>query len=347
MDAYTKIEVPNMDTFDSFDSFDDAQNYSDTMLAPERRKQGFQKLQDMEQFVTALQRKAEIAGTTPFEVMKQMIANNPEAFRMLQAYVYERDYAPANNFADLFAQVYNARAEQIAELQEHYDPSNFDEVNNLFGSKERKTARKERRKAKFERRKERRDLRAQVKKARLQGKLKEAQETPEETATEEESAGEVMPTNTGATLRRRMTPSEDGASVEQVKQLQAPTADEAQAEIIGEEMEGNEYIDSDSYDTFLPFLAGAIQVGGDIVSGAKNRGADFSNIKTLFKKRPDAKAKAEADKIPPAKFPEVLNKGIGEIVKGIEAKKKQDFLKENMIWIVLAVVVVFIIGKNS
>lgn len=349
MDAYTKIYVPDMDSFDSYDSYEESQNYVDTALAPERRKAGLSKLQDMENFITALNRKAEIANTTPFEIMKNMIANTPEAFKMLQAYVYERDYQPANNFADLFAQVNHARNEQIAETQEHYDPLNFDEVNNLFGSKQRKTARKERRQAKFERRKERRTLRADLKKARLKSKIDAASSQPEEETTQaqEDEGTQVLPTNTGATLRQRLTSSEDAPSVEKVQQLENPTADEAHAEIIGEEMEGNSYVGADDYDTFLPFLAGAIQVGGDVISGAKNRGADFSNIKTLFKKRPDAKAKANADKIPPAKMPEVLNKGISEIVKGIEAKKKQDFLKDNMIWIVLAVVVVFIIGKNS
>lgn len=350
-----------MDGFDTYDQYEQAQNSADIANAANRRAVGARKWAEGEEFARKVYRQAELGGKPVENVMAYMIENNPEVKNRLKAYVYALGYSPSNNPIDLMCQVADARTLQIAELQEEYSPENFD---NFLSSRARRTARRERRETKFSRRKERRDLRRQVQTSRLKAKLANNQREMADAQAEPEQPEDMEQAITrAATPLRNKVPSGGYSnplpaivpqSVQFAEDMQPenqelealidPSDEMANAEIVGMEMEQADY-DGYDYDNFLPFLAGAIQVGGDLVSSAKNSGADFTNFKTLFSRKPDAQTAAAAKKIPAAKLPDVLNKGIKSIVDGVEAQKKQEAIKEFLPWGIAIVIGVFLLGK--
>ena len=320
----------------TFEEYADQKDREETNAARERRISGARRLGKMARFAKELNKKADKTGTPAADLMANVLEANPEATERIKAYVFERGYYPSENYTGLMCQAAHCRNEHIAEVQDHYDSANYDEAANCYTS--RKSARRDRREAKFKRRSERRAAKAAAKLA----EIKAGPQTTEETT--EDEGGEILPATKSMTSK---TAALLAPATSDVVALENPDETAAHAEIIGEEIEGTEYVGSDEADNFLPFLAGAIQVGGDLIKGAKGQGADFTNFKTLFSKRPSQQTKEAAAKLPSAKLPEILNKGIKEIVEGVEARKKQDFLKENILYIVIAVVVIFFIGKSA
>jgi hypothetical protein len=324
---------------DNFEEYADNMDRIETNAAQERRISGARRLGKMGRFAKELNKKAEKTGTPAAELMSNVLEANPEATERIKAYVFDRGYYPSENYTGLMCQAAHCRNEHIAEVQDQYDPNNYDEVANCYTS--RKSARRDRREAKFKRRTERRAARAAAQIDRIKSKGQAPQTTEEKT---EEEGGEILPATKSMTSK---TAALLAPATSDVVALESPDETAAHAEIIGEEIEGTEYVGADEADNFLPFLAGAIQVGGDLIKGLKGKGADFTNFKTLFKKRPSQATKDAAKKLPANKLPEILNKGIKEIVEGVEARKKQDFLKDNIIYIVIAVAVIFFIGKSA
>lgn len=331
-----------MNSFDSYDDFDGHCLRERVASAPHRRNNGIKALASMNSFVGAAERKADLAGKTIEQVLQDLLRAAPEMVERLQAYVYGRDYTPAKDIRSLAMQVAHARNEHIKDVQDEYDSENYDPDNFFFDSKERKAMRKKKKSAKWARREERRDKKHRNKMAKLD---KEYADTtaPDETPSEDAQDGEdTQPTKRPA-LKKPMaklaaTDSEGGSALD----LANPDAEEAHAEIIGEEMDEQNY--DGEVDNFLPFLAGAITLGTKLLSGGSVDGAE---IKGLFKKKtPTPAEKAAAAKLPPEKLGDVLNKGIKEAMTSVEKQKKTDFLKEHSIEIVLVVIALIFIGSK-
>jgi hypothetical protein len=334
-----QYELSTGDSFDNFDSFEEydeaAENFAQKMHAqraadaPARRAVGARLLAGATTFENTLERKSEVSGMPVEEVCRNLLRNNPEMIGKLKAYVFSRGRKPALDVDALCVQVAKLRHQQIQDVQRYYGEENYDADNFGFGSKARRAMRKKRRKAKWDRREKRRAMREEVREARLRKNLDEAnqREAPEETAKEQEAPKEPY---------QRV--AEETGEGKEVQELANPSEDEAHAEIVGAEAEMESY-DGEA-DNFLPFLAGALKLGAKLISGGK---VDKNEIKQLLSKPDTNKQKgSQAD---------VLNTGIKEIVKTIETQKKKEFLKDNIVWILLGIVAVigvgYFIGKKN
>lgn len=344
-DNFDVIDVDNFtsDDFESYDDFAHDAAVIHTVSAPRRRKMGVKRLSEVNTFLSKLDRMSETSGTTKEEILINMLKQDPKLRESVCIYLEGEGYTPSDNFNELAGQAAFARMTQIADMQDEYCLDNFDEADYIFGKKN-KAARQQRRAQRSDAKTKRQAARQQKKQVKQETKVKRKARRGElvdakfnrkiAEEQQQQDAAEMMPEdmpmdNTAMELDN-----------EEVMNLANPTPEMAHAEIVGEEMEEENF--DGSYDDFLPFLAGALEVGGNLVSGAKSQGADFSNLKTLFgRKKAAAGAKTQLG----AKLPSALNAGIKEVIDTVKAREKQNFLKENMIWIVLGVVVIFFAGR--
>lgn len=347
------IDVDNFsdEDFENFDDFAHDSAVINQRLAPQRRAEGVRIMEEkIKPFLAKLDRLAEVTGKPKHQILIDMLRQDPNLVERVNMYLEGEGYEPAMNFDDLAAQAAYARATQVRELQDEYCMDNYDEVDNLFGKKG-KAARQQRKKQRSEAKTKRQATRQQKKQVKQENKVKRkarrgelidakfnrkiAQEQREQEEAEREPEFELPELNyPDQSATNELYESE-------TMDLADPTPEVAQAELIGEEMEEG-FFEGD-VDTFLPFLAGALEVGGQLVSGAKQGGADFTNLKTLFgRKQPAKGSKTNLG----AKLPEALDAGIKNVMTTIENKKKKDFLRENMIWIILGVVAIFLLGRS-
>jgi hypothetical protein len=347
------IDINNF-TEDDFDSFDDFANDAAVIaqtLAPERRANGMQVLQDINAFMSKARRTEEVSGTPLPQILVNMLRQDPRLCDRVCLYLEGEGYEPADNFDDIAAQAAYARTTQIKELQDEYSSDNFDDVDNLFGKKnkaarqqrkaqrsaaktKRQATRQEKKQAKQETKLKRKLRRGELVDAKFNRKIAQEQREQNDIETAPEMEMPELDSPSANTAFQQSTEFGD------IMELANPSPEMAHAEIIGEEMEEG-FFEGD-VDTFLPFLAGALEVGGQLVSGAKKQGGDFTNLKTLFgRKKATTGAKTQLG----AKLPNALNAGIKEVMETVKAREKQNFLKENMIWIILAVVVIFLAGR--
>ncbi len=348
------IDINNFsdEDFESFDDFAHDAAVVHQTLAPERRAEGSRIIEEkIKPFLAKLDRMPEISGTPKETILVNMLRQDPSLVERVCMYLEGEGYTPADNFEDLAAQAAVARTTQIRELQDEYCLDNFDEADQLFGKKNkaerqkrkaqraaaktaRQAARQQKKQAKQETKVKRKLRRGELVDARFNRKIaqEQRQQDDAEMMPEEMMMPELLDQSEGATNELYES---------QLVELADPTAEMAHAEIIGEELEEG-YYDGD-HDDFLPFLAGALEVGGNLVSGAKKQGADFTNLNTLFGRK---KAPQGAKTNLGSKLPNALNAGIKEVIETVKAREKQNFLKENMIWIILAVVVIFFLGRQ-
>lgn len=351
-DNFDQIDVDNFtsDDFETYDDFAHDAAVIHTVSAPARRSMGIKRLAEVNTFLSKLDRVSENSGTPKEQVLINMLKEDPKLAERVCIYLEGEGYTPADNFDDLAAQAAYARMTQIAEMQDEYCLDNFDEADYIFGKKnkaERQQRRAQRAAAKTKRQAARQAARQQKAQVRQETKVKRKARRGElvdakfnrKIAEQQQEAAEMMPEE----MPQLDYPSESTSyeiDNEEVMNLAEPTPEMAHAEIVGEEMEEENF--DGSYDTFLPFLAGALEVGGQLVSGAKKQGADFSNLKNLFSRK---KAAAGSKTNLGAKLPSALNAGIKEVINTVKAREKENFLKENMIWIVLGIVVIFFAGR--
>jgi hypothetical protein len=344
-DNFDTIDVDNFtsDDFESYDDFAHDAAVIHTVAAPRRRKMGVKRLAEVNTFLSKLDRMSETSGTSKEEILINMLKQDPKLRESVCIYLEGEGYTPSDNFNELAGQAAFARMTQIADMQDEYCLDNFDEADYIFGKKA-KAARQQRKAQRRDAQLKRQGLRQQKKQLKKENKIKRKARRGELIdANFDRKIREAQQEDAADTMPEMEMPSENTAMEldnEEVMNLANPTPEMAHAEIVGEEMEQENF--DGSYDDFLPFLAGALEVGGNLVSGAKSQGADFSNLKTLFgRKKAAAGAKTQLG----AKLPTALNAGIKEVIETVKAREKQNFLKENMIWIVLGVVVIFFAGR--
>jgi hypothetical protein len=345
-DNFDQIDVDNFtsDDFETYDDFAHDAAVIHTSLAPVRRSMGMKRLAEVNTFLSKLDRVSENSGTPKEQVLINMLKEDPKLVERVCIYLEGEGYTPADNFDDLAGQAAYARMTQIAEMQDEYCLDNFDEADYIFGKKN-KAARQQRRAQRAEAKTKRQAARQQKKQVKQDTKVKRKLRRGElvdakfnrkiAEEQQEQDAAEMMP--------QLDYPSENTSfemDNEEVMNLANPTPEMAHAEIVGEELEEDNF--DGSYDTFLPFLAGALEVGGQLVTGAKKQGADFTNPKTLFSRK---KAAAGSKTNLGTQLPSALNAGIKEVINTVKAREKENFLKENMIWIVLGIVVIFFAGR--
>jgi hypothetical protein len=330
--------------YDDFDTANAVAAKTEIAAALNNKKDGQDKLESAKTFVSNLARKSELSGKPEANIMADLIDANPIFRQQLRSYVSEFGMVPADATVDLIAQVAFARNEHIAEVQEMFSGDNFDgDSFDEFTS--RKSARKARREAKFNRRAKRREMRAKVQEARLQKRLDKQlaasreynQPLPEPEAQDVEfEMSEVQDPSANVSFANSLQNQD-------MQSLIDPTPEEAEAIIIGEEMNGFEdYCGPDSYDCFLPILAGAISAGGKVIDSAKEQGADFSTFKSLFGKKKQAAKTAGQTKV--GSFISGVQKSAKDAIDRIEQQKKSEYLRRNAPWIVLGAVALVFIG---
>jgi hypothetical protein len=341
-------DANSFDAYDGIDSFDSYNAIHERVsalpaislaqrMAKQRRMHGHAQLAKIGTFETQAQRKSELSGRPVEDIYLEMLRNNPHRIEQIKDYIHRRGFTPASNIEDLAVQAAKARHMHVIEVQETYDPSAWDADNFIFDSKERKAMRKRRRKAKWARREKRRQMREDAREAKIQKKIDEAnqREAPEDAQPHEDP--NAVKSQTTYNPNEKVYQSTDTNTTE-VQELGSPTQEDAHAEIIGEEMEMESFYGEDEADNFLPFLAGAINIGAKLLSGGQVGKDDLAKL--MAKKSPTDEAKT----LTKTDTATALNQGIKKIMDTVETQKKKEFLKENIIWILLAVVVIFLIG---
>ncbi len=337
----TLLDLNNFDDYDSYcDNFETVEIQDKMSKAKDRRTAGARKLSDLADFKAKVNYTAEGQGIEPEELHARMLKNNPDKIALLRGYLRNRGYNPSNNFGNMCAQVSHARNEHIGEVIDNYSMDNYDADYFIFDSKERKRNRKEKRTAKFERRKKRRAAKERNKMAEIDKDYANINKPEEQTQEIED----VPPTDVPVYKKQvqvKTLPDMGMESENDVLELASPNEDQAHAEIIGEEMDSFDSYDggSDEYDNFLPFLAGAMEIGAKVVQGAKDQGVTGRSLAQLFSKKSGTPPNINANSMGDA-----LNQGIKKIVKGVEDQKKKEFLKDNILYILLAIIIIFFIG---
>ena len=289
----------------------------------------------------------------------------------LHAYLQAMGYEPAKNIGDLALQVVHARSEQVADLQDKYDPDcydetlvvdNYDEIDltesfeqegfegeNYDDYKKRKLINyvplvalgrqiskglrsDETRQAQRDYRAQKKQIRQATKLARLRAKQEEALH-PERAPIGNGNKGLMVDMSDGG----------EGAGIDE---------NTANAELVGEELERDTAGDME---TFLPALGGMVALG-TAIADAKKKGKPINvkvawgKLKDLFKKKtPQEKAQIAKELNLPenATNQDVLNK----LVSDIETNKKEDYLRKNAVPIALVLglllLVAFMVGKKS
>lgn len=318
-DSYAEDNYDDSDSFDS-DEFSNVQNF---------RNKGYELMTAANRAMLKVDRKAKLSGVTPETVLYNVVSNSPETIMAMRRYLIDRGYHPDSTTEGLAAQFAHARQEHIGEVVSNYDADNFS-----FRSEKRRKARQARRLQRIADRIARR-------KARKQGRLdvRAMGDEPEEAQAEtQQEAAAITPADTVS--NPTSLPDTDSLN---------PTSQQAEAQILGEEFDGNYWGDSYEGDAenFLPFLAGAFRLGksvlGDLSEGKNplSKG-NIEQARDLFRKK--GKKKLKYDIAGGVKG--IAKRESDDVMKKIEAQKTKAAIKGYMPVILVAVVALLVLGNS-
>lgn len=237
-----------------YNEYGDNDDYSPSLqLAQSRRKLGREILDRANRFMRDVNRKAEIAGKTPEQILRGMLRSAPHAIAFLRSYVSKRGHTPAESIKDLVTQFAYLRGQHIGEVIDKYDPDNFG-----FGKA----------KGKAKRQAKRADRKAKRKAHKGEGLPSVEQNmNPAET----EKVADMEQANEADTQAANATEYANTERYRQEQDLINPDESEAHAEILGEEFYGDSF-DADKAKDIAPYIAGAMQLGSQIINKAKQKG---------------------------------------------------------------------------
>jgi hypothetical protein len=278
------------------DNYNEYEGEDMLQAAIDRRKNGRLKQVDINTFYDGMKSCFDVASNfdNPEEnVLIDFIHSNPEQIENLKAYIESQGYAPATALVDLCLQVAHARNEQINDVVDKYDSDNFSFA--TAAGKERRRKRREKRRG-----------------------LSPVDDIPP-TEANQQASGKIIIDDPMTAYQANGLPPQ-GTNI---------AADEAHAELLGQESEFEEY--DGEQDEFLPVLTAAIALGSKTISAVKDAKAkgqkiNLKNFAMLFKK----KAQEVADKA----------------VEDISTQKKKDFLHENMPIIIVGVLGLIFVGSQ-
>ena len=327
------------------------------------RELGARLKHDMDKVINKAQRQSDVSGESLEDILFKKVKKFKPLHKYMRHYIDKCGYQlpEKHSLKDLINAFNICWHETNEHIQNHYDADNFS-----FTSQRRKDRRRRRR------------WRRKHPNEPFPDDVIKGDEQP----TQPQEQTQQPPVNDAPSKIEDMNASQQMEVADRENQVSNPDIETADDEQLANEFEndfdgfasdewdGDNWDGSDSFDgtadNFLPFLAGAISLGTKAIQAAKaakEKGIKIGlgDIGKLFKKdafknmtiedaaklqaTTDAAKKADPDvmKTPPM---EVLNKGIAEITAGIEKEKKKEFLKENALYIILAIVALLWIGKK-
>lgn len=285
-----------------YDSFQPESDIERIERSAERRALGLRKMQEQkgieEQVVKALE-VAEHNGTAPHLALLGVLKKNPGAVQQIRDYLLSRDVSPADDLLHLCMQLAYWRADHIDDVIDSYEPDNF-----LGFGKKAKRRRLNRLAAKLG-----------------YGLIEPGQEAPQPTQAEQ-----VQDTAAAVMAPPQVNPmAQDSQYLQAANMAQSPSAEQAEAEIIGREAESESY--DGEQDKLLPYINAALNVGRGAIAALKAK-------------------KAKGEKIDLKAITNLFKKASTQAVDEVKAVETKATVKEKMPMIIGAAVLLLIVGYS-
>ena len=343
----TKFNLKKMDfEFMNYSGENDAERIT---AAPARRQKGavlLQQIKGIKQEWHRIFEHAKAQGIKPAQILEKYIRKNPAAIDSAKDYIRSRGIVPLEELHEISLQYARLRDQQINDVVDMYDVENYEnfeeDADNLFG----RTGKKYRAKHDGMSRKEVRERRRSDRK----GNRTEPGEEALETAPDPENIFEEGAAPAPADVANSPLPLPAFSTNLPPVELQTPSAEEAEAEILGEESDYEGY--EGEHEETLPAINAIGLLGRinyDLIESDNATGPnDTSKVEwgKLFQSITSAAGETASTVKALKKNKKNLN--AGDIYKDVKthvtATEKNNYLKENAATIVVGVIVIAAIG---